>query len=139
MRGKWRVYNSGYCRYVRTIIHWVSALIIECSAPATRRAYCLSSNYTLIDSDCARIVNTSELGKPILLISPGEFTEMSFAYMDFRCQGCFPLNKIWSSVSIGICHEIITKIIKHITVSIYKFNVYYLELQKITGFMTLCA
>lgn len=66
--------------------------------PATRCAYCLSSNYTLIDSDCARIVNICELGKPIRLISPGELDEMSFAYVG----GVFRLNKIRSSVSIGI-------------------------------------
>jgi len=54
---------------------------------ANSRAYCLSSNYTLIDSDCARIVNTSELGKPIRLISPGELAQNELSvYGCLRCE-----------------------------------------------------
>lgn len=45
-------------------------------------AYCLSLNYTLIDSDCARIVNTSELGKPIRLISLSALAKMNFGFMN---------------------------------------------------------
>lgn len=75
--------TAGIVDALGTIIHWALALIIERPVPADR-AYCLSSNYTLIDSDCARIVNTSELGKPIRLISPGALAKMSFAFMNVR-------------------------------------------------------
>ena len=69
------------CRYVRTVIHYRPDYRV---AYASSSAYCLSLNYTLIDSDCAPIVNPSELDKLIRLISLGELTKMSFAFITVR-------------------------------------------------------